>query len=244
MGRRLYTLSAVTSRPLLLTVPHEGVQHVSMLLDLPPEGVDVGTCAYLMAHGAGAPMTSAFMAGMAERLAARGLPVLRFQYAYMEQLQRTGLRRPPDRRSLLESVHRAALRDLERRFPGRRLLLGGKSLGGRIASILAAEGESCAGLVLLGYPLHPAGKPEKLRSEHFAALAQPALFLQGDRDALCDLALLRAALEVYGGQATLVVSEGADHGFDVLRSAGRSSDEVLDTLATRVLEWVRATFPA
>jgi predicted alpha/beta-hydrolase family hydrolase len=233
----------VTSRPLLLTVPHEGVQHVSMLLDLPPAGVDLGTSVFLLAHGAGAPMTSTFIAGVAERLAARGLPVLRFQYAYMEQLQRSGVRRPPDRRSLLEAVHRAAHRDLQQRFPGRHLLLGGKSLGGRIASYLAAEGEACAGLVFLGYPLHPAGKPDKLRSEHFAALAQPALFLQGDRDALCDLALLRTALEVYGGQATLAVIAGADHGFEVLRSSGRATDEVLDEVAARTIAWVRATFP-
>lgn len=214
-----------------------------MLLDLPPAGADVGTCAFLCAHGSGAPMTSPFLAGVAERLAARGLPVLRFQYAYMEQIQRSGLRRPPDRRSLLEAVHRAAVRDAAERFPGRRLLLGGKSLGGRIASYLAAEGESCGGLVVLGYPLHPAGKPDAPRSEHFAALAQPALFLQGDRDALCDLDLMRAALERYGGEATLAVIEGADHGFDVLRRSGRSAAEVLDEIAERVLAWVRSTFP-
>jgi len=215
-----------------------------MLLDVPPEGQDDGTCVYLLAHGAGAPMTSTFIAGVAERLAAHGLPVLRFQYAYMEQVQRLGMRRPPDRLSLLESVHRAASRDLQQRFPGRHLLLGGKSLGGRIASHLAAQGEACAGLLFLGYPLHPAGKPDKLRSEHFAALAQPALFLQGDRDALCDLALLRTAVEVYGGQATLAVIEGADHGFDVLRSSGRSSGEVMDQVAARTIAWVRSTFPA
>jgi predicted alpha/beta-hydrolase family hydrolase len=227
-----------------LTIPHEGVQHVSMLLDLPPEGADLETSVYLLAHGSGAPMTSHFIAGVAERLAARGLPVLRFQYAFMEQLQRSGTRRPPDRRSLLEAVHRAALRDVEQRFPGRRVLLGGKSLGGRIASYLAAAGETCAGLVFLGYPLHPAGKPDKLRSEHFAALAQPALFLQGDRDALCDLQLLRAALALYGGQATLAVVEGADHGFDVLRSSGRSLGEVLDEVAARTITWVQTTFPS
>jgi predicted alpha/beta-hydrolase family hydrolase len=244
MGPRLYTLSGVPSRPLLLTVPHEGVQHVSMLLDLPAEDVDVGTCVFLLAHGSGAPMTSSFIGGVAERLAALGLPVLRFQYAYMEQIQRSGTRRPPDRRSLLEAVHLAALRDVQQRFPGRHVLSGGKSLGGRIASYLAAAGEACAGLILLGYPLHPAGKPDQLRSEHFAALAQPALFVQGDRDSLCDLALLRRALEVYGGQATLAVIEGADHGFDVLRSSGRSTGQVLDDVAARTIAWVRSTFSA
>lgn len=244
MGRGLYTLVAVSSRTLLLEVPHEGVQHVSMLLDEPDAGADLGTAAYLLAHGSGAPMTSEFLAGVATRLAAGGLPVLRFQYAYMEQAVRKGTRRPPDRRAVLEVVHRAALADAARRFAGRALLTGGKSLGGRIASYLAAEGEPCAGLVFLGYPLHPAGKPEARRSEHFGALAQPALFVQGDRDALCDLALLGAALETYGGRATLAVVEGADHGFDVLRRSGRRAADVLDEVAGRVLEWVRATFPA
>ncbi|MEZ6018103.1 MAG: alpha/beta family hydrolase [Planctomycetota bacterium] len=235
----------MSSRPLLLSVPHEGVQHVSMLLDEPPEGApDVETVAFLFAHGAGAPMTSTFIEGLATRLAAGGLPVLRFQYAYMEQMQRSGKRRPPDRRSVLELVHRAAHSDARQRFKARRLLMGGKSLGGRMASYLAAEGDECAGLMFFGYPLHPPGKPEKQRSEHFPALAQPALFLQGDRDALCDLELLRPALETYGGRATLEVIPSADHGFDVLRSAGLSTEAVLDALAAKALAWVRATFPA
>lgn len=225
-------------------MPHEGVQHVSMLLDLPPGGADLGTAAYLMAHGSGAPMTSAFLDGVARRLAAGGVPVLRFQYAYMEQILRSGKRRPPDRRPVLEVIHRAAIADAAQRFAGRPLLLGGKSLGGRIASYLAAEGEACGGLVFLGYPLHPAGRPETLRSEHFAALAQPALFVQGDRDALCDLALLRTALEVYGGGHELHVVAGADHGFDVLRRSGATRDGVLDQVASAVLAWVAATYPA
>ena len=185
MGRELYTLWGVSSRPLLLSVPHEGVQHVSMLLDEPPEGADLGTTALLLAHGAGAPMTAPVLTAFSAAVAAGGVPVLRFQYAYMEQMQRGGPRRPPDRRPVLELVHRAALRDAEQRFAGRRLLLGGKSLGGRIATYLAAEGETCAGLVLLGYPLHPAGKPDRERSEHFAALAQPALSAACARRSRC-----------------------------------------------------------
>jgi predicted alpha/beta-hydrolase family hydrolase len=234
----------VGSRPLLLNVPHEGVQHVSMLLDSPPPERDLGTAAFLMAHGSGAPMASNFLAGIAERLAAGGLPVLRFQYAYMELALRSGRRRPPDRRPVLETVHRVAIRDAAERFAGRALVVGGKSLGGRIASYLAAEGEHAAGLLFLGYPLHPAGRKDAPRSEHFGALAQPALFVQGDRDALCDLDLLRTALETYGGVTTLEVVAGADHGFDVLRSSGRSAEDVLDDVAARCLAWVQRTFPA
>ena len=232
------------SQSLTLTVPHEGVQQVSMRLDLPPEEADLGTAAFLMAHGAGAPMTSAFMAAVAEGLAAGGLPVLRFQYAYMELMQRGARRRPPDRRVVLETIHRSAIAFAKEHFDGRPLILGGKSMGGRMASYLAAEGETCAALMFLGYPLHPAGKPEKQRSEHFPALAQPALFLAGDRDALCDLELLRPALETYGGTPTLTVIEGADHSFDVLRRSGRTTDEVLAEVCVRALDWVRSTFPA
>ena len=97
--------------------------------------------------------------------------------------------------------------------------------------------------MLCGYPLHPPGQKEKLRSEHFAALAQPALFLQGTRDDFCDLELLRAALERYGGKATVHVVEGADHGFQVPRSAGRTGEEVLEELFEQVDAWERSTFP-
>jgi len=233
----------VTVRPQLLSVPHEGVQHVALRLDLPTDDTDLGHVAYVLAHGAGSRLDAPFLEGVSARLAAGGVPVMRFQYAYMELSARDGRRRPPDRRPVLEVVHRAAIRDAEERFPGRKLLLGGKSMGGRIASYLAAEGETCAGLVFLGYPLHPAGKPDKLRTEHFAALAQPALFVQGARDALCDAKLLETALEVYGGPKTVEIIEDADHGFDVPRRSGRSTDDVLGDVSGRVLRWVRATFP-
>lgn len=227
-----------------LEIPVEGarVDAVGASLDLPDD--DERRCAVLLAHGAGAGRDSAFMTAIAEGLAARGLAVLRFDYPYTERMRREGRRLPPDRRPLLEATHRAALATLRARFPERRLLLAGKSMGGRMGSYLAAEGADAAGLVLLGYPLHPPGKPERLRAEHFAAIALPALFLQGTRDALCRLELLRTELEVFGGVASLHVVEGADHDFRVPRSSGRSRDEVLGELADAVDAWERATFPA
>src|SRR5262249_5263023 len=130
------------------------------------------------------------------------------------------------------------------RSGSRRILLAGKSMGGRISTYLAAKGERCAGLVLFGYPLHPPKQPAKIRSEHFSAIAQPALFLQGTRDEFAELPLLRSALERYGGRATLEVIDTADHGFHVLKSSGKSDDEVRELLLDRVERWERETFPA
>lgn len=227
---------------LRLPVQHAGADWVSALLDLPPE--DPQRSVVLLGHGAGAPMTSDFMATVAAGLAQRGLPVLRFNYVFSELAQREGKRRPPDRKPVLLDVQRAAASTLRERFGERRLLLAGKSMGGRMSTYMAAEGDEAAGLVLFGYPLHPPGKPEKLRSEHFAAIAQPALFLQGTRDALCTLELLHQELETYGGEATVSEIEDADHDFSVLKRTGRTREQVLTDLVEQVDAWERATWPA
>ena len=155
-------------------------------------------------------MGSEFLCEVAEGLAAEGYAVLRFQYAYTERMERDGGRRPPDRRPMLEAVHRHAAQMVRERFPTARIVYAGKSMGGRMASYLAAAGEDVHALCYFGYPLHPPGKPEKQRIDQFPAISQPSLFLQGTRDALCDLELLQPALETYGGQAQLEVFEGAD----------------------------------
>ncbi len=199
--------------------------------------------ALLLAHGAGLHMESPWMSAVARGLVARGFPVLRFNYPYRERSLREKKHLPPDRTVLLEEAHSAARAALEARAGGRRLLLAGKSLGGRIATHLAAKDEPCAGLVLFGYPLHPPGRQDRPRSEHFAAIAQPALFLQGTRDEFADLALLRSALESFGGRVTLEVIDGADHGFHVPRSSGGTDEQVLEALLNRVARWESETFP-
>ncbi|HVS09048.1 MAG TPA: alpha/beta family hydrolase [Planctomycetota bacterium] len=226
-----------------LRIPVEGhsTSAVSALLQ-EPSRTGRGS-AILLAHGAGADMDSGFLAAIARGLSERGFPVLRFRYPYMEAHARGGARRPPDPPAVLESVHSAALAELRRRTPGLRAILCGKSLGGRIGTHLAAKGEDAAGLVLLGYPLHPAGRPGKERSEHFPAIVQPALFLQGNRDALCDLDRLRAALARYGGRATLAVVEGADHSFAVPARSGRGPEEVREELLGWIDRWEHATWP-
>jgi uncharacterized protein len=223
-----------------ISIPFRG-ETLGALLDSPE---DAGRrSAILLACGAGFGLDSPWMAGVAHGLAERGLPVLRFNYLYRERSLREGKEKTPDRTALLEEAHAAALSTLIERVDGRRIVLAGKSMGGRIGTHLAAKGETCAGLVLFGYPLHPPGQPEKVRSEHFPAIAQPALFLQGTRDDFADLDLLRAALARYGGRVTLEVIEDADHGFHVRKKSGRTDEEVRAFLLDRVARWERETFP-
>ena len=230
-----------------ITLPFEapGIDGLSAAVHEASATAAARASAVLLANGAGFHLDSPWMLSVARGLAQRGFAVLQFNYAYRERALREGKRnRPPDAPARLEAAHATALAALQARYPERRLLLAGKSLGGRIGTHLAAKGEPCAGVVLLGYPLHPPGKPDKRRDEHFAAIAQPALFLQGTRDALCDLDLLRESLGRFGGQTTLEVIEDADHSFHVRKTVAQRSDEqVLEYLLDRVARWDQETFP-
>lgn len=136
----------------------------------------------LLAHGAGAGSTSDFMQDMARQLGAAGLRVARFDFPYMIRMQAEGRRRPPDRLPVLQAAYQAAIATLLTRgaTPGR-LLIGGKSLGGRVASLIA-DAQQAAGLICLGYPFHPPARPERLRTDHLGALRTPTLICQGERD--------------------------------------------------------------
>jgi predicted alpha/beta-hydrolase family hydrolase len=203
-----------------------------------------GASAILLAHGAGVDVEHPWMRAISSALVRRGFDVLRFRYPYMERAVREGVPLPPDRAPVLEETHLAALEELKRRAPDKRWLLAGKSLGGRIATHVAAKGAEARGLVLFGYPLHPPRQPEKERSEHFAALVQPALFLQGTRDQFGRPDELRRALARYAGRATLSVVEGGDHSFELPASARRPVEDVLDELAERIAAWERESWPA
>ena len=228
-------------RELAIEVPHPRVERVAAVLH-EPHGARRAR-AVLLAHGAGADMDSPFMTSIAAGLADVGFAVLRFRYPYMELRARDGTRRPPDAAPLLEAAHAAALKELARQVGGARPLLAGKSLGGRIGTHLAAKGEDIGGLVLLGYPLHPPRRPERERSEHFPAIVQPALFLQGTRDALCELSNLERALAHFGGRATLEVIEGGDHSFELPAAMGRSAAQVRAEIVARIDAWERREFP-
>jgi predicted alpha/beta-hydrolase family hydrolase len=172
----------------------------------------------VLAHGAGAPMDSPFMAAFAEGLGARGLRVARFEFPYMRARRETGGRKPPDRAPLLLDCWRAVIAQVD----ARSLVIGGKSMGGRMASLIADE-TGVAGLVCLGYPFHPPGRPEKTRTEHLAALATPTLIVQGERDALGG----RAEVEGYALSPAIRLHwlADGDHSFKPRKASGRTEAE-------------------
>ncbi len=188
-----------------------------------------GTVGILLATGAGTDQRHPGVSGLRTRLAAAGFRVMTFDYAY-----RAEGRSFPDRLPELLAVHRAAAGHLRSQV-GVRLVLAGRSMGGRMATMLAAEGETCSAVVAYGYPLHPSGKPDRLRVEHLGDVAAPALFLTGTRDALALPHLVDRYL-VPLPRATVELIDGADHSF---RRRGTSGGEMLDTLASVTARWLR-----
>lgn len=201
---------------------------------LEPDGA---ACLFVLAHGAGAGMRHPFMEGVAAALAERRVATLRYQFPYME-----AGRKRPDAPGRLEATVKAAVRTGIETAGGRPLIAGGKSLGGRMTSRVAAKGqlEGVEGLVFLGFPLHAPNKPSNDRAAHLGDVPVPMLFLQGTRDALADLALLTPVCETLGSRATLHVVEGGDHGFKVPKRSGRSDADVLAELGDAVARWARA----
>lgn len=148
-------------------------------------GPSDSTQALILAHGAGAPMDSDFMNGMADRLSAAGIRCIRFEFPYMVSRRLDGKKKPPDRQPVLLDHYAQAIAQVAADLDGVDIYIGGKSMGGRIATLLAAEMKTAPvfkGVVCLGYPFHPPGRPEKTRTEHFPGIACPVLVCQGDRD--------------------------------------------------------------
>jgi uncharacterized protein len=192
----------------------------------------------ILGHGAGAGQTSGFMVSFATALAARGIETVTFNFPYMEQG-----RRLPDSNDKLEACYRAVIDTVAHRKSGRgRLAIGGKSMGGRIASQVAAAGVSgVAGLVFLGYPLHPPGKKDQLRAKHLSQIKAPMLFAQGSRDAFGTPEELRPILKKLKPPAELYVIEGGDHSFKVLKRAGVAQEDVYKAMQDRIDQWLHAT---
>jgi hypothetical protein len=190
----------------------------------------------ILAHGAGAPMDSGFMNDMAARLARQGINVLRFEFPYMAQRRIDGGKRPPNPAPKLLECWREVYAQVRRHVAGR-LAVGGKSMGGRMASLMANESGADA-LVCLGYPFYAVGKPEKPRVEHLASLKTRTLIVQGERDALGN----RAAVEGYALAPGIEVFwlVAADHDLKPLKASGFTHEQHLESAARKVAEFLNA----
>ncbi len=196
-----------------------------------PEGA---VATVVLAHGAGAGMDHPFLTGFASALNELKIATLRFNFPYVEAGKKF-----PDRPPVAIETWRAVMAVAAARTAGEPVFAAGKSFGGRMASMAAAEGMDCAGLIFLGYPLHAPGKPEKLRDEHLYGIEASMLFLQGSRDPFAQPGELEPVVERIGSNATLQWFEGGDHSFKVARSK-RTPEQDGAWLADSVLEFVHA----
>ena len=205
-----------------------------MILLRPPDA----RALLVLAHGAGAGMRHPFMQAIVEALAVEGVATLRYQFPYMD----AGGRRP-DPPAVAEAAVCVAVGKARAMAPDLPLFAGGKSFGGRMTSTAQAHAplDGVRGLVFLGFPLHPAGRPGTTRAAHLERVTVPMLFLQGTRDTLAVLDLMRSVCDDLGARATLHVVDGADHSFSVLKRSGRSNSEVLRELAVTTARWMLPT---
>lgn len=209
----------------------EGAGEVSALLLRPTKASSL----LVLAHGAGAGMRHIFLESLAAELADAGVATFRYQFPYMEQR-----RKAPDRPDKLTATVKTAVSAAAQAMPSIPLFAGGKSMGGRMTSQAASLGllPEIKGIVFFGFPLHPPKQPGTKRAEHLAKVEAPMLFLQGTRDTLADLTLLRPVCAKLGARATLHIIDTADHSFHVLKSSGKSDAEVLRELAQTTSAWM------
>jgi predicted alpha/beta-hydrolase family hydrolase len=220
---------AVKTQELKLDIERIGT--VSAILTLP----DNARACYVLAHGAGAGMRHSSMDKIAEGLADRGIATFRFNFPYMEKKQGR-----PDQPAVAHAAIRAAVEEATRLCPGLKLVAGGKSFGGRMTSQAQSKAPlpGVKGLAFLGFPLHADKKPSTERAEHLAGIAIPMLFLQGTRDGLADLGLLKPVIEALGSKATLHEVAGGDHSFAVLKKSGRTNEEALAEMLDTLVAWI------
>jgi predicted alpha/beta-hydrolase family hydrolase len=196
--------------------------------------------AVLLAHGAGSDMHGTALVRVADALAAAKIPSLRFNFPY-----RTAGRNAPDRPKVLDASVREAAVELARRakLPPERLVLGGRSMGGRYCSMVVGDADDplpALGLVMLSYPLHAAGKPDRPRAEHFPGIRVPILFVSGTRDSMAGRADLTKAARKVKGPVSFHWIDTADHSYRPLKASGRTAAEVLDEVAATTVAWVAA----
>jgi uncharacterized protein len=212
------------------TIP-VGDETTSALLDR--AGAPLDDSLLVLGHGASTDMEHRGMASYAAEFTSRGLHVVRFNFLYTEKKKG-----PPDRMPRLMETYAAVVEKARAELRPRHLFLGGHSMGGRAASMLAAEGFACDGLILLAYPLHPAGQPEKLRDAHLPQIQAPVLCFNGTRDPLCERPLMEQVLPRLPATWTMHWLEGADHGFHVQKRSGRTDEDVLHEIGEVSRAWV------
>jgi hypothetical protein len=196
-------------------------------------GKDAELPLFVCAHGAGGSMSDRGMLATADAFRAHGIGVVRFDFLYRAR----GSGRPDPMPLLMETTAAVVVRVREELSPAR-LVIGGRSMGGRAASMLAADGFAADGLLLLAYPLHPAGQPEKLRDAHLSKIRIPVLAFSGTRDALCTRDLMERALEKVTAPWDMRWIEGADHSFHVLKSSGTNDAAVMNLIAASSAAWL------
>ena len=220
-----------TSLRTLHFTPTERAGAVSALLLRPTSA----RALLVLGHGAGAGMQHPFMQAAAEQLATQKIATFRYQFPYMEKGKKS-----PDSQTTLRATIVSAVETAKKAARGLPLLAGGKSMGGRLTSLVAAEGglPDVRGLIFYGFPLHAAGKPSSERGAHLAEVIVPMLFLQGTRDRLAELACIMPLCRSLGKRAPLHIVEGGDHSFHVLKRSGRTDEEVQNELGETVGSWV------
>ena len=217
--------------PKPLTIRVSETETVSALLCRPEHA----RACYVLAHGAGAGMNHSFLASVSDGLAERGIATLRYQFPFLER----GSKRP-DSPPLAHATVRAAIAVASNLMPDLSLYAGGKSFGGRMTSQAQSEAamSHVRGLIFLGFPLHPAKKPSQERAEHLAQVKCPMLFLQGTRDELADVDLIRNVTEQLGERAMLHLFADADHSFHVRARSGQTDQQVLDSMLDTIVAWI------
>ena len=223
-----------------LTIPVSKDESVSGILTMPADKKKIYNAGIITAHGAGNDMENDLLAAFADGMAQAGYPVLRFNFPYKEK----GLN-APDKPGILEDTWTAACRYFKEDAPikVKHLIAAGKSMGGRIASQMAAVGKlSAEGLIFLGYPLHPASDRSKVRDAHLYHVDIPTLFFAGTRDTLCDLTILQSVLDKLPADWELEVIEGGDHSFHVPKSMGISESDIFHRIVTRTKQWMETNF--
>ena len=193
---------------------------------------------FVCAHGAGGSMADRSVAATAKALTARGIGVVRFNFLYREKK-----RGRPDQMPVLQDTLAAVVEHTRAELRPKRIVIGGRSMGGRAASMLAAEGYSADGLLLLAYPLHPPGKPNQLRDAHLPKITMPVCCFCGTRDLFVTRELMERVLETVPAPWEMHWVDGADHSFHVLKSSGRTDAAVMDDIADMSRRWIDGAWP-